>query len=107
MVHLFCDCEKVSPIWLDLLDTISHKSANFAVQNVSNFEKIFGFCEDKFVSYLFLLLKYHIYVSKFNNNVPNFAVFKSFVKKQKETEYLLAKKRNKLHIHFKKWRFDV
>ena len=107
MVHLFCDCEKVSPIWLDLLDTISQKNANFAVQNVSNFEKIFGFCEDKFVSYLFLLLKYHIYVSKFNNNVPNFAIFKSFVKKQKETEYVLAKKRNKLHIHFKKWRFDV
>ena len=97
----------VSPIWLDLLDTISHKCEKFALHNVSKFKNFFGICEDKFVSYLFLLLKYHIYVCKFNNNVPNFAVFKSFVKKQKETEYVLAKKRNKLPIHFKKWRFDI
>ena len=107
MVHLFCDCEIVSSIWLDLFDVISLKCENFDIHIVSNFEKIFGFGDDKFISYLFLLLKYHIYICKFNSNVPNFAVFKSFVKKQKEIEYMLAKKRNKLPIHFKKWRFDL
>ena len=39
--------------------------------------------------------------------MPSYIAFKSFVKTQKETEYFLAKKRNKLHIHLKKWKFDV
>ena len=105
LVHLFCECEKVTPIWHDLLTIISQNlDSNITV---TNFEKLFGICSDKFVSYLFLLLKYHIYTCKFQNKLPNSAMFKSFVKKQKELEYLLAKKRNKLSIHFRKWRFDV
>ena len=105
MVHLFCDCEKVAPIWHDLLVTISQKCNSIII--VTNFEKLFGICCDKFVTFLFLLLKYHIYMCKFNNNVPNIILFKSFVKKQKEIEYLIAKKRNKLPAHFKKWRFNI
>ena len=105
MTHLFCECEKVTPIWQELILIISQKSDK--PKNVNNFEKMFGFHEDKFVSYLFLLLKYHIYVSKFSGILPNMVAFKSFVKKQKEIEYLIAKKRNKLHAHFKKWRFII
>ena len=97
MVHLFCECHKVTPIWHDLLTIISQ---NDVLINVTNFEKLFGICTDKFVSYLFLLLKYHIYICKFKNNLPNVALFKAFVKKQQELEYLLAKKRNKLPAHF-------
>ena len=104
-VHLFCECEKVVPIWQDLCDIILRNcDPNISI---TNFEKLFGICSDKFVSYLFLLLKYHIYTCKFNNNLPNFVSFKSFVKKQKELEYVLAKKRNRLPSHFKKWRFDL
>ena len=78
MIHLFSECEKVAPIWQDLLTIISQKCDNTI--KVTNFEKLFGISSDKFVSYLFLLLKYHIYTCKFNNNLPNFTVFKSFVK---------------------------
>ena len=105
MVHIFCDCEKVIPVWQDLLDIIGQKDVNLG--NVTNFEKMFGICNDRFVTYLFLLFKYHIYTCKFNDNLPNFAIFRSFVKKQKEIEYMLAKKRNKLSLHFKKWRFGL
>ena len=35
MVHLFCDCEKVAPIWHDLLITISQKCNS--IINVTNF----------------------------------------------------------------------
>ena len=39
--------------------------------------------------------------------MPAYIAFKSFVKTQKETEYFLAKKRNKLAFIKKKWKFDV
>ena len=68
---------------------------------------MFGSTTDNFVTFLFLLLKYFIYTCKFKGIMPNYIAFKSLVNRQKETEYFLAKKRNKLHIHFKKWKFDV
>ena len=81
MVHLFCDCEKVAPIWHDLLALISQK-CDFKI-NVTTFEKLFGMSDDKFLTYLFLLMKYHVYTCKFNNSLRNIATFKSFVKKQR------------------------
>ena len=105
MVHLFCECEKVTPIWHDLLAIIS-QNVNHVI-NISNFEKLFGICNNKFISYLFLLLKYHIYSCKFGNHLPNTIAFKSFVKKQKQIEYHIAKKKNKLATHFKKWHFEI
>ena len=69
---------------------------------------MFGFPSDIFLTFLFLLLKYFIYSCKFKGIMPAYIAFKSFVKTQKETEYFLAKKRNKLPIHKKKkWKFDV
>ena len=104
IVHLFCECERVIPIWQSLLLKISQNNVQI---NGSNFEKMFGLSTDKFISYLFLLLKYYIHTCKFKNNLPSFALFKTFVKKQQDLEYLLAKKRNKLPAHFKKWRFTL
>ena len=103
MVHLFCDCEKIVPIWR-YVSNIIEKHINF---NLSNFEKMFGVISDKFVTYLVLAVKYYIYVCKFKSDSPNVDHFKTFIRKQKETEYYLAKKRNKLTLHFKKWRFDL
>ena len=104
MVHLFCDCERVSSIWKALLDLlIQNFDPNF---KFTNFEKLFGVVKDKFVCYLILLVKYYIYTCKFKNELPNVIAFKSFVKKQKDVEYVLAKKNGKLPIHFSKWRFD-
>ena len=105
MVHLFCDCEAVTPIWHILLQIIHLKHDPDFILN--NFKKMFGVSSDKFLSYLFLLLKYYIYVCKFKNVKPNFNAFKLYTKTQKETEYHLAKKRGKLPIHFKKWKFDL
>ena len=104
IIHLFCDCDKVAPIWSLLLTTIKKHITDF---NLTNFQKLFGVSTDRFVTYLLLLAKYYIYICKFKNTLPNVELFKSFVKKQKEIEYHLAKKRNKLTVHFKKWRFDI
>ena len=50
--------------------------------------------------HFFLITKYYIFVSKFQNKKPNFVNLLSF------TEYNIANRRNKLPIHFKKCRFD-
>ena len=105
MVHIFCECEKIAPIWHDLLSLIHQKYDSNLI--LTNFTKFFGIPSNTFLSYLFLLLKYFIYVCKFKSITPNFIAFKSFVKTQKEVEYYIAKKRNKLSTHFKKWRFEL
>ena len=105
MVHLFCECEKITPIWNSLLNSIHQKhDQNF---NLTNFKKLFGISSDKFLTYLFLVVKYYIHLCKFKNVNPNFIAFKAFTKTQKESEYNLAKKRGKLSAHFKKWKFDL
>ena len=104
MVHLFCECEKVSSIWKALLDLLLQ---NYDPHFLTNFEKIFGVPKDKFVTYLILLVKYCIYICTFKNELPNVTAFKSFVKKQKEIEYFLANKNDKLPVHFRKWRFNL
>ena len=66
-VHLFCECEKVTPLWQELLTLIHLKlDPNFSL---TNFEKLFRTPCDKFLSYLFLLLKYFIYTCKFKSSL--------------------------------------
>ena len=97
MVHLFCDCEKVVPIWRYIINIIEKHINNF---KLSNFEKLFGLSTDKFIAHIVLVVKYYIYICKFRSESPNVDLFKSFIKKQKEIEYYLAKKSIKLTLHF-------
>ena len=105
MVHVFCECEVVIPLWNDMVEIINRKEdVNFSV---SNFDKMFGIQDDKFLTFLFLIIKYYIFVSKFQNKKPNFVNLLNFIRNIRETEYNIANRRNKLPIHFKKWRFDL
>ena len=105
IIHLFCECDIVTPLWYDLLQVILVKhDKDFSLDN---FKKMFGVTSDKFLSFLFLSLKYFIYLCKFKNVRPHYEYFKKHLKSQKETEYYVAKKRGKLHLHFKKWKFDL
>ena len=104
IIHFFCECEVVKPIWNDLDKIIRNKhDIDFAS---SPFEKMFGIQGDKFITYLFLCVKYFLYVCKFQNKIPNFTNFVNFLKNNRETEYHIAKRNDKLSIHYKKWRFD-
>ena len=47
--------------------------------NASKFDKIFGYLEDKFLTYIFLILKYYIYICKFQNRKsPHFQGSKNY-----------------------------
>ena len=107
IVHLFCECEKVTPLWNELLTLIHLKvDSNF---NLTNFEKIFLVpgTSDKFLSYLFLLLKYSIYTCKCKSSLPTELAFRSFVKTHKETEYFLAKKEKLTKKKSKKKKMEI
>ena len=104
IIHVFCECEHVDPIWKNLVKIIQDKhDIDFSI---TNFDKMFGIHDDNFLTYIFLCVKYYIYVCKFQNKKPNFTSLKVFIKGNRGTEYLIAKKRGKLSAHFKKWRFD-
>ena len=104
IIHVFCKCDYVKPIWDDLIKIIKDKhDINFSI---SNFEKMFGVFKDNFITHLFLCVKYYIYVCKFRGTKPTFIGYITYIKSNRETEYYIAKKRGKLSNHFKKWRFD-
>ena len=77
MVHLFCDCEAVTPIWHGILQIIHLKYNPDFILN--NFKKMFGVSSDNFLSYLFLSLKYYIYLCKFKKAKPDFDAFKLYM----------------------------
>ena len=60
-----------------------------------------------FILFVLTPLKYYIYLCKFKKAKPNFDAFKLCMKTQKYTEYHLAKKREKLLTHFKKWKYNL
>ena len=67
---------------------INHKEdVNFSV---SNFDKMFGIQDDKFLTFLFLIIKYYIFVSKFPNKKPYFVNLLTFIKNIRETECNIA-----------------
>ena len=68
---------------------------------------MFGVDDDNFITFLFLLLKYYIYTCKFQERKSSFVSYKAYVNSIKELEYSIAKKNNRLPVHFKKWRFTL
>ena len=65
---------------------------------------MFGLNEDTFLTYIFLVVKY--YICKFQGKTPDFNGLKACIKSNKDVEYLSAKNRGKLALHFRKWRLD-
>ena len=71
--HFFCDCDIVKPIWKDLVELITDKDdSNFTI---SSFDK-----DDRFLTYLFLCVKYYLYVCKFQSKRPYFTNLIVFIK---------------------------
>ncbi|XP_071501744.1 uncharacterized protein [Diadema antillarum] len=104
-LHLFILCPHILPLWQKIIDIINHKEKKNYI--FSNFEKMFGLYEDSYISYIFLSVKYFIYVCKFQNKTPTFESFQAYLNNNKEIEYRISKKKGKLGIHFQKWRFDI
>ena len=105
MLHVFCECEKVRPIWDELLQLINDNL--HADYTLDNFDLMFGVSDDSLVTFLILCCKFYIYRCKFQEVSPNFVAFKRFLSTKRKTEYCIAYKKGKLSNNFKKWAFDI
>ena len=64
---------------------------------------MFGINEDKFLTYIFLLVKYYIHICKFQGTTPEFMGLKACLKTNKDLEYFWQRKRvYTLALHFRK-----
>ena len=104
-IHLFIECVVVKPIWDAAIKVLVQKINKPPIFSI--YLKMFGCDSDKFLTYLFLLLKYYIYICKFQNKPPSFEGYKAFIATNEKLEYCIAKKNNKLPMHFQKWRFKI
>ena len=109
LVHLLCDCSKVSPLWDELcfyIDNVTDLSFNF-----SKFDKMFGIRDvsehDMCINFLFLCLKFYIHRCRFQQTLPNFNAFLALVRLKQNVEYRIAENKNKLKQHFKEWTINL
>ena len=109
ILHLFCECEKVSPFgmnyvfWLiiflgnPLLSQIlkkclvSQTSQNMTIVLMSSF-----------YAWNFVFID-----ANFSKPTPNFVAFLNLVKIKRNTEYKIAESKGKLRQHFKKWTLNL
>ena len=106
---MFCDCDKVLPLW-DNLSTFCNKKCCERL-NLTTFQKMFGLDllsseHSRGINFLILYLKFYIYRCKFQQCSPNFQAFLKLVQIKIKTEYRIAEKKGKLSKHLKKFTFD-
>ena len=109
LVHLFCECSKVTGLSKNLSDLTECKTGERI--EFSNYQKMFGIdsedSEHKNIIYHFILcIKFYIYRCKFQEVTPCFQGYKK-LKLKVNTEYKITKGRGKLSKHFKKFSFDL
>ena len=80
LVHMFCECEKISPLWDDLVSFIEYKTGDSF--DLSNYKKMFGLeVEDSehynAINFLFLYFKFYIHRCKFQNKPHPFKHIKT------------------------------
>ena len=109
LLHLFCECEKVSSLWDELcflINNISGETFNF-----SNFGKMFGITDisehDNCINFLFLCMEFYLHRCKFQQISPNFTAFFNLVKIKRDWEYKITESKGKLKYHFRKWTLNI
>ena len=105
IIHIFCDCEKVQPIWNGLISLNNDKFDPDC--NLNNFDRLFGIENEPLLSYLILCCKFYIYKCRFQNSTLHFTAFKFFLVLKRKIKDGTAYKDVRLSKHFKKWCFDL
>ena len=95
--RIFCDCEKVQPIWDGLISLIHDKFDPDC--NLNEFDRLFGTENKSLLSFFFC--KFYIYKCRFQYSTPHFTAFKSLLVLKRIIEYGIAYKNDKLSKHSK------
>ena len=102
MVHLFCNCIKVSVLWekikIDLFDNNEDILPFF-----DNYNIMFNICKDKCINKITILAKYYIYISRCNGDYITYNAFFSYLKQSYCIEKRIALNKGKLSVHNNIW----
>ena len=105
LLHLFCQCPKILPLWHKLFGLIDEKTKKTHLYSI--FNMMFGVNIkqgfDSCINFVFLCLKFYIYRCRFQGSQVDFEVFLALVKCKQKIEYKIANKKGKLGSHLKKW----
>ena len=101
----FFFCERVRTFWKELNTILKSQkitSSSFHIKDV-----IFGLFRPEnnsiLVNYIILEIKYFIYRSKLNKTSLSTPILLTKCKKTYQIERFIARKKNKLYLHNKKW----
>ena len=105
-VHMFVECRVVQDkLWIPLKKWLDY-FCYIQIDNKDGYAIIMNKYKDSFpqlVNTIILIAKYHIYVKRCLNEKINFTEFIGNVTQYKMLERVIAKRRNKLDKHNKKW----
>ena len=105
--HLFWECTIVKNFWTQIDLWMKSNFAHCANLNLSREFVIFGYDEnvkaDKAADIFILLAKFHIYVSKLNNSLPNLLAFINMAKQHYNVEKHIAFRANTQEIFLAVW----
>ena len=104
VTHLFSDCFVVKNFYFRIVEWA--RSLQIHLPVASERTIVYGYFEDSenwyLISHLINLFKRYVFNNR-NKNSLNLIEYQACVEDIKNTEYRIAKKRNKLHVHYAKW----
>ena len=103
--HLLSCCKMSSEFWKEVLSWL--KENNIVIESFNEIGLFLGFVEESedflLINHVMLLGKYYIYVRKCLGGLPSLRGFIARLRRVYNIELHIARERNKLAIHFKKW----
>ena len=101
--HIFVTCHYTKKFWAEVIKWVGN--LGIEIQPLSDKDIMFGMsCKrDLFVNHILLIAKKYIYSCRCNKTKPSIVVLNPRIKIIYQLEMMVAKSRNKLPIHLKKW----
>ena len=103
--HLLLRCKVSSKFWKEVLSWL--KDNNIGTESFTETSLFLGFFEETedffIINHVLLLGKYYIYVRKCHGSLPSLRGFITMIRSVYNIELHIARERDKLAVHFKKW----
>ena len=97
--HLFLTCEHVRIFW----NNVKQHLAENGIGELTDQQKIFGSMSSPMITHIVTLAKYLIYEARRAERLPVFAHFQRCLRRDIETERLIARKNLNVESFNKKW----
>ena len=98
--HLFIECTEAN-YYIQIKNWL--RSFGVFLPELNKLDILLG-VDDVLVNFVILLYKYSLYRSREKNNMPSLLLFTNIIQKYEQIERKIARSRNKIAYHEKKWK---